>query len=244
MNFDVMPGCSSMLFVREEVMASKLLQAASTEAFVPASCSHPSRTGSALAVDSEGMGAFLLASLISLKYRRTATPSPQECSKLMAALPVGSTMSWKLLSNQRLRPLPVSIRSCWWTKLWTSSCSRQMAKRALSMSSSEALFLLFSSSFPRALAQVSRSCVVSTPRGTPFGSGALFMMWRKALRISPAGTTFPSSRRMSTFQKSLWRWTTTCFDLGAMRSSSLPSFGIRVDWKRFLYCDMSSGYVP
>ena len=44
---------------------------------------------------------FVVVSLkTSLKYRRTATPSPHECSKLTAVRPVLVMINEKLLSNQ------------------------------------------------------------------------------------------------------------------------------------------------
>eukprot|EP00962_Isochrysis_galbana_P014513 scaffold4156_cov101-Isochrysis_galbana.AAC.4 len=82
----------------------------------PASATAPASGGGSTKRSSPGgdaagaagsvVGMAIEWSKISFAKRSTATPSPHECSKLMAALALAVTMSWNDLSSQRSVPLP------------------------------------------------------------------------------------------------------------------------------------------
>mmetsp|Transcript_9487 Transcript_9487/g.21758 ORF Transcript_9487/g.21758 Transcript_9487/m.21758 type:complete len:296 (-) Transcript_9487:953-1840(-) len=144
------------------------------------SSSNSTRFGPSAAVTGSAGAVLTLSANISLTKRTTATPSPQECSNMTAALPVGVTMIWKLLSNHRLRPSPWSISRLRSTASVGVRSSRQTAKSAESTTASGLAFLGSSSSFARALAHVVRCAAVRAPSGSEADGGEDRMRWTAA----------------------------------------------------------------
>mmetsp|Transcript_35090 Transcript_35090/g.62722 ORF Transcript_35090/g.62722 Transcript_35090/m.62722 type:complete len:260 (-) Transcript_35090:522-1301(-) len=168
----------------------------------------------------------------STANRSTATPSPQLCSKLMAAFASLVTISEKDLSHQRFRPPLCSICLAKGTGFVISppSSPRHTAKRALSTVISDSRLTMLPSICSRASAHRSRCSLVRTGTGCwGRGSWALSSACRRpAICATPRGWPSASST-VTLYTLSLSNTTTWLPD--CLRNSSWWDLGTRVELK-------------
>mmetsp|Transcript_3593 Transcript_3593/g.11900 ORF Transcript_3593/g.11900 Transcript_3593/m.11900 type:complete len:235 (+) Transcript_3593:761-1465(+) len=229
------------------MVASKRRPASSTAAASGGGSSKSSLRGGAAGGAGVSVGSAVEASNISLARRRTETPSPHECSKLMAAFAFSVTTSWKDLSNQRSIPRPCSIARFTSPSSSGDDPSKQTAKSASSICLSEApLAGAAAHSCSRSAAHSPRGREVRcpTPADPPLASAGEARIASKAPCSCEGGTGSPAGVRRSTAQKAPPRCTTTCRESLHVESSSSSGRGSLVERNRFAYCDMSSAYAP